>query len=279
MDRGKFKKEEDMKKGLSFLLALGLVLVIAGPLTAHVWLVGFSGAPGTYGVCSRSCHCYPGGTLSLKNFPDHYQPGHTYTISVTHIAGDSVENFNCSVRKGQGTENAGLLEAGYLTEIYSDSVETNGVHALQRCDSCDFLWTAPPVGTDTVRLYFGGMQGYEGEWGRNTEYILTAPEFTGVEEQASLQPKSESFDLRLAGANPARNGVALAYRLDGKGPAQLRVYDLAGRLVRSFAVRGSSGVLRWDGRDAQGALSAPGVYLVRLEQGNRSSTGKAVLIR
>jgi len=278
-----------MLKGFSFLLALGLVLGIAGPLMAHPFLTGYSGAPLSYGTCSISCHGYPRGTIYVRGFPDtsqhvYYKPDSTYTIAVCRVpdsliaGGDWIENFNCCIRIGRTAVTAGLITAGYNTVTYSESLETNGVHALTRTDSCDFLWTAPDTGAGFVTLYFGGFQGIEGEWGRYSTGILVSQEFSGVEEQGNLQPKGDAFGLSLVGANPARGGVALAYRLGSGGPAQLRVYDVVGRQVRSFAVSGS-GILRWDGRDAQGTLLPPGVYLFRLEQGNRASTGKVLLIR
>jgi hypothetical protein len=268
-----------MVKRASFILVLGWVFINAGPLLAHPWLVGFSGAPGTYGTCSRSCHGFPIGTIYVDRFPAQYQPGQTYCIKVGHNGGDSVEAFNCSVRVGWGAVNAGLITAGYLTETYSCSVETNGVRPIGRCDTCNFFWTAPPAGTDTVRLYLAGFQGIEGEWGRYSELILASAEgISGAEEQEALSPKGNAFGLRSVGENPSRSGVALAYRLEGSGPGRLRVYDLAGRQMRSYAVTGS-GLLRWDGRDASGLQLPEGIYFFRLEQGPRCVTCKALLIR
>jgi len=270
-----------MVKRASFLLALGLVSIFAGPLLSHPSLIGFSGAPGTYGACSRSCHCYPGGTINVRWFPAQYQPGRTYRLTVGHNGGDSVENFNSSVRVGWGAVNAGLITADFGTETYSCSVETNGVHALARFDTCNFFWTAPPAGTDTVRLYLAGLQGIEGEWGRYSELILASAEgISGAEEERKpLAPKGESFGLRLIGANPVRGSIALAYHADGVGPAELRIYDLRGHLVRSYALSGYGGLLRWDGRDASGHLVPGGIYFFRLEQGPRSVTCKVLLIR
>lgn len=267
------------------LLALGLVLGIAGPLTAHPYMVGYSGAPGTYGICSVTCHGRPTGNLTILGFPDTsqhvgYKPDSTYTITIWHPPGaDTVENFNLSIRCGITPVNAGLITAGFYTMTYRDSVETNGVQALSPCDSCNFYWTAPDTGTGFVTLYFGGSQGIEGEWDKNTIDTLVAMEYTGVAEQRSLKPAGDVFGLHLVGANPARSFVALDCCLGAPGrPAQLRIYDILGRQVRSYAV-GSSGILRWDGRDARGALQPSGVYLFRLEQGTLTSTSKALLIR
>jgi len=269
-----------MVKKASSLLALGLVLGMVAPLTAHKWLTCYSGAPGQPFYCGPSCHCYPGGTISVQSFPARYQPGQTYTIGVTHVAGDSIEVFNCSIKIGWGSVNAGLIQPGYLTAIYVCSTATgDGVCALDRCETCNFLWTAPPAGADTVRLYLAGIQGYEGEWGRTTQLILaSAEEISGAEEQEALSPKGNAFSLSQAGENPSWSGVALAYRLEGSGPGRLRVYDLAGCQVKSYAVTGL-GLLRWDGRDASGHLVPGGIYFFRLEQGSRSVTCKALLVR
>jgi hypothetical protein len=273
-----------MLRVYSVLLALVLVLGVSGPLTAHPFLTGYSGAPGTYGTCSVTCHGYPNGTLIILGFPDTskhigYKPDSTYTITIWHLPNkDTVENFNLSIRRGLTSVNAGLITAGFYTMTYKDSVETNGVQALGPCDSCNFHWTAPDTGTGMVKLYFGGSQGIEGEWDFNTIDTLVSMEYTGVEEQRSLRPAGDDFGLRLVGANPARSVVALDCRPGAKGPAQLRVYDILGRLVRSYSVS-TSVILRWDGRDAQGVVQPTGVYLFRLEQGTRTSTAKALLIR
>jgi hypothetical protein len=201
---------------------------------------------------------------------------------VGHNGGDSIEAFNCSVKVGRGSVNAGRLQSGYLTETYSCSSQTiDGVRPVARCDTCNFFWTAPLAGTDTVRLYLGGFQGIEGEWGYFTQLVLTsAEEISGAEEEREpflLGP--EAFGLRLVGANPVRGSVALAYSAWGAEPARLRVYNLTGHVVRSFALEPRAGVLRWDGRDLSGRPAPEGVYLFRLVQGCRTATGKALLLR
>lgn len=75
--------------------------------------------------------------------------------------------------------------------------------------------------------------------------------------------------LRLAAPspNPSRGATTLAFELPRSGEVALDVYDLAGRHVRSLASGAhAAGAHRatWDGRDASGAASRPGVYLVRL---------------
>jgi len=60
------------------------------------------------------------------------------------------------------------------------------------------------------------------------------------------------------------------------------VYDVAGRLVRIVADEerpAGRTELAWDGADGNGRPVAAGVYLVRVEAGNRTARGKAVLLR
>lgn len=49
-------------------------------------------------------------------------------------------------------------------------------------------------------------------------------------------------------------------------PFHLDIYDISGSLVRRFSGRGGSGTYskEWDGRDEQGKLVPPGVYIVRV---------------
>ncbi len=63
--------------------------------------------------------------------------------------------------------------------------------------------------------------------------------------------------------------VAIGYELrdlESPRPIRLRLYDLSGRLVRQIAASSSSGrfTQTWNGRDEQGALVPPGLYLYQL---------------
>lgn len=84
--------------------------------------------------------------------------------------------------------------------------------------------------------------------------------------------------LRGARPNPARQGWFAEFALPEDGPAELSVYDLNGRLVHTREVGGL-------GRGAHvidmGATSGlePGVYLLRLRQGNHSVSAKAVVLK
>lgn len=142
------------------LLLVVSMIALAGVAPGFTIVTGYSGAPGSSGTCASSCHGSSGGTITVAGLPSYYSPRQTYTVTIRHSSGASISNFNCSVRIGTGSSNAGTITAGLNTETYNVSGETNGVHFSARDrDSGNFTWTAPDTGTGTCRLYFGGLQG------------------------------------------------------------------------------------------------------------------------
>jgi len=94
-------------------------------------------------------------------------------------------------------------------------------------------------------------------------------------------PLPRSFALTPQ-PNPFTAEARLRWSLPASGSAELGVFDVAGRRVRTFEVRGAgrgTGVVRWDGRDAAGEIVTPGVYFVRLRFGDEALTRKLVRVR
>jgi hypothetical protein len=82
--------------------------------------------------------------------------------------------------------------------------------------------------------------------------------------------------------NPFNPLTKLSFELAAPGPARLKVFDLAGRvvatLVDEYCDAGGHEVL-WNGKDADGRLSAAGVYLYRLETESTTETRRMVLVK
>jgi hypothetical protein len=79
--------------------------------------------------------------------------------------------------------------------------------------------------------------------------------------------------------NPFTASVALSFALARTGDADLAIFDLNGRLVRTLAHgRLEAGVhnFAWDGRDETRASVAPGVYYVRFATGGQRFTSRLV---
>jgi endonuclease/exonuclease/phosphatase family metal-dependent hydrolase len=82
--------------------------------------------------------------------------------------------------------------------------------------------------------------------------------------------------------NPFRASTTIRFGMRQAGPAELRIYDVRGREVRTLlAGQHSAGVHArvWDGRDAAGLALAPGIYFARYTSGGGVETQKLVRLR
>ena len=254
-----------------FHTAAVLALLAAAAFAAPDY-TGYSGAPGTSGTCAGTCHGPSGGTIAVTGFPTAYELGQSYIISVVHIGGSSISNFNASVRAGSGSHTVGTITAGYRTETYSTGNEPNGVHlSSEGRDSCTFTWQAPDTAVGDVKLYLAGHQGSYG--GANTELVLTASQATGVSEGKSrslrcalvLEPSVTAGRVEIRLAVPA-----------GSRPS-LRVVNRDGRLVARIAAPDSGQSIAWLPLDRAGHRLAAGTYLVVLQCGGERLVRKLVL--
>ena len=88
----------------------------------------------------------------------------------------------------------------------------------------------------------------------------------------------------LGGArpNPFNPATTIEYGLAAPGRVALRVYDIAGRLVRTLVdTERESGEHRavWDGTTDEGLRAASGVYFVRMEAADFSASEKLILLK
>ncbi len=93
----------------------------------------------------------------------------------------------------------------------------------------------------------------------------------------------DALRLDPARPSPTRAVTTIGFEVPVAGRVTLRIYDVAGRLVRELFEREYEGPARgetvWDGRDDAGRPVAAGAYLYRLEVGERSATRKIMLLR
>lgn len=82
--------------------------------------------------------------------------------------------------------------------------------------------------------------------------------------------------------NPFKQWTMIDYQLPAAGTVSLKVYNIAGQLVRTLAggfQPAGAHAVRWDGRDDRGREIAAGVYVCRLDAGGISTAGRLVHIR
>jgi flagellar hook assembly protein FlgD len=76
--------------------------------------------------------------------------------------------------------------------------------------------------------------------------------------------------------------TTIKYQLATAHRVSLKVYDIAGQLVRTLATgheQAGSHEILWDSRDTRGNQVASGVYFVQLEAGENTATKKILLIK
>jgi flagellar hook assembly protein FlgD len=76
--------------------------------------------------------------------------------------------------------------------------------------------------------------------------------------------------------------MAISFRLDTASKVDLRVYDVAGRLVRALMVDWLQAGLysvKWDGLDNDHRQVAAGIYFCRLQTAESDLTQRIVLLR
>jgi flagellar hook assembly protein FlgD len=90
-----------------------------------------------------------------------------------------------------------------------------------------------------------------------------------------------TFRLHQNAPNPFRPATTIRFDLPRRGPVSLRVYDVAGRLVRSLVdgspLEAGRHEAVWDGRNESGRSVGAGLYFYRLQAGSLSETRRMVL--
>jgi hypothetical protein len=106
----------------------------------------------------------------------------------------------------------------------------------------------------------------------------------GIEEFVKSNALPSQTELVTIHPNPFSGQLRIDYMLAaGDGGARIRIYDAAGRLVRSFnlesSIKNQESVVIWNGRDGQGRRVPAGIYFVRLDTEQFQSIQKTVLLK
>ena len=95
----------------------------------------------------------------------------------------------------------------------------------------------------------------------------------GVEEETEPAPPSDF--ILSASQNPFTESVTFTAYADPL-PAQLAIYDITGRLIRSLGDGQGGSEFLWDGRDASGKEVPPGTYLIQGASAGRLASVRVV---
>jgi hypothetical protein len=253
-----------MKTNTISVYLLSLMCLGAMVSDAHnSYTGGYSGAPGSNGICS-SCHTTFVGTITVSGFPTAYVPGQIYTITVGHTGGSKIINFNATTRIGTGTAVAGSFTAGTATALFTGS--DGGVYvpsASHLTDLATFQWTAPAAGTGAVNFYLAGMQGTStgSSSGQSTRVTLTATETTTGVEPITI-PKTTMVLANYP--NPFNPATTVLFSIPANASVKISVFDLSGKKIRTlfdgYAQAGRQYQIQFDA-----SLLTSGIYLCSLD--------------
>jgi len=97
----------------------------------------------------------------------------------------------------------------------------------------------------------------------------------------TVEPVSELM-MSPPWPNPFRDDTTIRFSVPSDGSARVRVYNVAGQLVRELPrVRASAGdnLVSWDGRNSEDQRVASGVYFVRVDAAGETASAKVVLLK
>ncbi|MRR09266.1 T9SS type A sorting domain-containing protein, partial [bacterium] len=129
----------------------------------------------------------------------------------------------------------------------------------------------------------GGSYAFQPEPGRPREFAVLVGSAAYIAEEsgnAGLVPAVTALSQNRP--NPFAGATTISYQLAGAGRVTLKLYNVAGQLVRVLEDgQRTAGryALRWDGRDGTGRALPNGLYFYRLEAPGLTATRKLTLVR
>ncbi len=138
--------------------------------------------------------------------------------------------------------------------------------------------TTPTLPSGATTIWVRG-QDAAGNWGAAAALAVQVNGGTTGTPDAGA---SIAFALAQSVPNPSNGSASIAFALPAASAVQLRIFDVAGRHVRTVAegVRPAGRhVATWDGAGADGKPVASGVYFYRLVAGSQRAERKLVLLR
>ena len=259
-----------------------ILFLLSGSIFARNHYTGYSGAQGSNGTCTNSCHGQYSfrPTVTITGFPDQYVPGQFYFIRISHRGGSAINQFNASIRIGLTEENAGEIIAGPNTEIYNTPGETNGVHwSNANSDSGLFAWIAPNPGVGEVRLYWAGLQGSR-VYGTDVQFVEVSEDVTADIEYIPGSPAE--FSLEQNYPNPFNDGTNVEFTIAKTGPVEFIMTNILGQVLYSWIddyAQPGTVTVHWDGFDTNRRIQPSGVYFYRLKTPEITLTNKMMILR
>ncbi len=164
----------------------------------------------------------------------------------------------------------------YFNTRYYDPLTQQNVNMTP--DLVQWHFADPPDATEIARN--NAIYGFLG----NRNPFVDHPEFVGriwggSADDDPVAVPAGNLTLKNLYPNPFQTTTTLYLASKEAAPAKISVYDVRGRLIKTWPAnleRGESRV-SWDGTDANNGRVPAGIYLLRVASGNETLTAKALL--
>lgn len=210
---------------------------------------------------SWSFNIAPGATAVV---PPATVGGQDYQIALTNDSRDATASL--SLRQ------LGILAAGQV----GDGITAPATHTM------DTSVVGGSFTNDQLCVYMAGQDSAPGS------LVTVSAHPTGsstpvLEELPEASRGGAGLRLLANSPNPFNPATTLRFELDNPRRVDLKVFNLAGRLVRVLEsgtpfVAGEHSV-RWNGRDDGGRVVASGVYVVQIRAGDESASQRVALLK
>ncbi len=188
------------------------------------------------------------------------------------VSGDGLTLYLFTVDNAGGSHGMTPFEVAELLRAPPYGV-SNALN-LDGGGSCTLAMEDPTSGRDSIVNVPEGAPRSVG-----SSLALFAEPVTGV---AQGDPSPGAAWLDAGRPNPFQGATSLSFRVPRAEHAEVRVFDLAGRLVRTLAhgdVDAGWHHVAWDGRDSKGVAVASGCYVIQLTRRDGVLSRKVLLLR
>jgi len=232
-------------------------------------------------------------SLSATNFRSQY-------LSFTHLSANHKPTFGTSpagIRSGTGLFGDNIIVYGGcplindfdVMDATGTAVDEMGYGAAPNGANSAVISQVTNNGSTNVGVVFSG---FAFEYIRDDEsdgvsdrakHLYDIITFLGnvINQPTGAGPALKN-DLSQNYPNPFNPQTTIAFSIKDRGAVSLKVYNVAGELVRTLANEdraAGSYTLVWDGRNDAGSPVSSGVYFYKLVTNNFSQTKKMVLLK
>jgi len=154
--------------------------------------------------------------------------------------------------------------------------------------------TVPPAGTLYVPITCApdtadtvGMEGFSGVYSNDPYRPGMAVTFSGIAELGVGVKQSSGIPIKFTSLsqnlpNPFLSSTEISYKVATKTHVSLKIYNSAGELIRILIdnkLEPGNYATIWDGKNDKDEAMPNGIYLYRLNEGDKTITKKLVLVR